>query len=198
MNSLPAKIFYSETCEICTENYDQDKAQTKYSLLKCGHLFHEACSNPWLEKTSSCPKCKDRCFVALSSSPNAHLVDAAKTGSDYMKKQGKLIISVIIGLATLALFGKSMQYGANLLGPSIEEMDPATRFLFRLDEESLRRNEEMETFLAKTIGVLLAAWVVGAVIMSVRLGFKRYYEANTLPRAQILDSIPEKFKVKED
>ncbi len=62
MNSL---TYSSINCSICLENYVEDQSNTCL-LLKCRHIFHEACVTPWLKNHTSCPLCKSRAIVSIS------------------------------------------------------------------------------------------------------------------------------------
>lgn len=41
-------------CPICLE----DITNTKYTILKCNHIFHKHCVNSWLKKQVTCPMCR--------------------------------------------------------------------------------------------------------------------------------------------
>lgn len=45
-------------CSICTEHFDN---ASEISALPCGHTFHEECANRWLNQSSTCPQCRERC-----------------------------------------------------------------------------------------------------------------------------------------
>jgi len=42
-------------CTICTELFDSSH---DVSALKCGHVFHADCLNPWLSQSMTCPQCR--------------------------------------------------------------------------------------------------------------------------------------------
>ncbi|KAH3822273.1 myosin heavy chain, non-muscle-like [Dreissena polymorpha] len=46
-------------CIICQELFENDDIQV-VSALFCGHTFHAACLNQWLESGSTCPSCRER------------------------------------------------------------------------------------------------------------------------------------------
>lgn len=43
---------HSDTCPVCLEKLG------KGEQLKCGHRFHNACIDKWLERDSRCPMCR--------------------------------------------------------------------------------------------------------------------------------------------
>ena len=44
-----------ETCSICLDEiYENDR----YELLKCPHVYHKKCILKWLEKSNTCPECR--------------------------------------------------------------------------------------------------------------------------------------------
>ncbi|XP_077197043.1 RING finger protein 148 [Paroedura picta] len=45
----------SESCAVCLETY---KPKDVARVLRCRHLFHQACVDPWLLKNQTCPVCK--------------------------------------------------------------------------------------------------------------------------------------------
>jgi len=44
-------------CPICFSGYEKTACR-----LKCGHMFHEACLNSWMEKSATCPLCRSNVF----------------------------------------------------------------------------------------------------------------------------------------
>lgn len=46
-----------EKCAICLLPNENLEGQ-KYLKLPCNHEFHDTCILPWLEKTNSCPMCR--------------------------------------------------------------------------------------------------------------------------------------------
>lgn len=57
---LSAHLDISQTtrsdCVVCTESFV--KGATVVRLPECGHLFHEACALPWLQKHNTCMYCR--------------------------------------------------------------------------------------------------------------------------------------------
>jgi hypothetical protein len=45
----------NKCCSICMDDY---KTNDEVFLLKCAHLFHVKCIDNWLEKQSTCPRCR--------------------------------------------------------------------------------------------------------------------------------------------
>lgn len=48
----------SGMCAICRDNFTKEETHKPEFLLKCGHMFHTACSNRWFKKQPTCPLCK--------------------------------------------------------------------------------------------------------------------------------------------
>jgi hypothetical protein len=46
-------------CPICQEE-DSGSGQKKGYRLQCGHVFHIDCLTPWLQRTNTCPSCRQR------------------------------------------------------------------------------------------------------------------------------------------
>lgn len=51
------KIYDDSSCGICKDEYNQAK-ENKWMILVCGHLFHQACIEPWVENQPICPTCR--------------------------------------------------------------------------------------------------------------------------------------------
>lgn len=60
------KIYHESICGICHDDYDLNKSNP-CSLLKCGHIFHQACVEPWIISHQTCPVCKQRAIIPLST-----------------------------------------------------------------------------------------------------------------------------------
>lgn len=43
---------HADPCSVCLEKLDSGEK------LKCGHVFHTACIDKWLERDSRCPMCR--------------------------------------------------------------------------------------------------------------------------------------------
>ena len=53
--SAPSAGPRSRACSVCLADYaDGDKLQ----ILRCSHLFHDACIEPWLKTNRTCPLCR--------------------------------------------------------------------------------------------------------------------------------------------
>ncbi len=49
-----------DECIICLEDSSHPQL---YSLLKCGHIFHDTCINKWMRKNKGiCPVCRTRIY----------------------------------------------------------------------------------------------------------------------------------------
>ena len=44
-----------EECSICLETIEE---KDRYELLKCPHFYHKKCILKWLEKSNTCPECR--------------------------------------------------------------------------------------------------------------------------------------------
>lgn len=68
------KIFTEQTkiynddkeCSICFYEYEEDLSKEKL-ILKCGHIYHKSCVEPWLNKGKNCPVCRNTDIAPLSS-----------------------------------------------------------------------------------------------------------------------------------
>ncbi len=47
-------------CGICLENFEDamQDPENKIVKLRCGHMFHRKCVEPWLKKKQTCPLCR--------------------------------------------------------------------------------------------------------------------------------------------
>eukprot|EP00035_Acanthoeca_spectabilis_P012834 m.233100 g.233100 ORF g.233100 m.233100 type:complete len:565 (-) comp15728_c0_seq14:1422-3116(-) len=51
----PQAIADLDTCAVCIENFQED---SEVRCLRCGHVFHKDCVDPWLVDHGTCPLCK--------------------------------------------------------------------------------------------------------------------------------------------
>ncbi len=63
LDSCCSETELNETCPVCLESITNAKKSAV--LKKCGHSYHFKCLNNWLEKSHSCPLCRNK--VMLSS-----------------------------------------------------------------------------------------------------------------------------------
>jgi hypothetical protein len=54
--SQPTKAQLKNDCSICLTDFQSTSVVSK---LPCQHVFHQDCLTPWLEKSSSCPVCRE-------------------------------------------------------------------------------------------------------------------------------------------
>ena len=45
-------------CSVCLENINL--FEKDFSILNCGHFFHDNCLNDWLNQQMNCPECRAR------------------------------------------------------------------------------------------------------------------------------------------
>lgn len=59
VKNLPSRLVTTddEKCAICLVPNENLEGQ-KFLKLPCNHEFHDSCILPWLEKTNSCPMCR--------------------------------------------------------------------------------------------------------------------------------------------
>jgi hypothetical protein len=48
-------------CMVCLENIDKENS-ANLTTLYCSHYFHTECINEWLNKSQSCPICKQSIY----------------------------------------------------------------------------------------------------------------------------------------
>ena len=52
--------FNNDVCSICLDNlYDEEECK-EIIKIKCNHMFHKECLEPWLIKQRNCPLCKTK------------------------------------------------------------------------------------------------------------------------------------------
>merc|ERR1712098_523110 len=49
------KLEKNSSCSVCWEDFTRDEWVKE---LECGHCFHAACIDPWLEPHGTCPVCR--------------------------------------------------------------------------------------------------------------------------------------------
>lgn len=59
IQNLPSRLVteHDEKCPICLAP-NENLTTEKFLILPCKHNFHDKCILPWLEKTCSCPLCR--------------------------------------------------------------------------------------------------------------------------------------------
>ena len=45
-----------EVCPICL---DEIKDNERYQLLRCSHVYHKKCILEWLDRSNTCPTCRE-------------------------------------------------------------------------------------------------------------------------------------------
>ena len=53
--------FDNDNCSICLENlFSEEDLETNNDIieLKCKHMFHKKCLDPWVNEHKKCPLCK--------------------------------------------------------------------------------------------------------------------------------------------
>ena len=46
-----------KNCVICVKPFE--KGEKIYRVLKCSHIYHKDCFEPWLVERDSCPMCRE-------------------------------------------------------------------------------------------------------------------------------------------
>lgn len=49
----------SDTCSICLNELFSDEENLKVIQVRCGHMFHPSCVQPWLQMENTCPMCRE-------------------------------------------------------------------------------------------------------------------------------------------
>lgn len=62
----PTKIYDNPFCVICYDEFEKNQVN-ECLLLKCGHVFHENCVAPWINKEKNCPTCRARAIVHVEA-----------------------------------------------------------------------------------------------------------------------------------
>ena len=52
----PTPKLENETCPVCLEAFKQ--GQTLWRLVRCQHVFHDACAEHWIARQPNCPLCR--------------------------------------------------------------------------------------------------------------------------------------------
>lgn len=55
-NSQPTMAQLQNVCSICLTDFE---STSEVSSLPCQHIFHQDCLTPWLERSGSCPVCRE-------------------------------------------------------------------------------------------------------------------------------------------
>ena len=93
------------SCNICTETFFNSK---DIVCCPCGHIFHQVCLEKWLNKSKTCPDCRDKCQTrqmfqlfltfdselmgtVLTSKLQKHREEVEKTKKDINEKISKII-----------------------------------------------------------------------------------------------------------
>ena len=59
------KFTKSKECGVCGDDWADITSGAISLTLPCGHSFHNACIDPWLSRTGSCPTCRAPVDIAL-------------------------------------------------------------------------------------------------------------------------------------
>lgn len=52
--------FSNDICSICLDNLYDEEEHKEIIKIKCNHMFHKECLEPWLRKQRNCPLCKNK------------------------------------------------------------------------------------------------------------------------------------------
>ena len=78
-------------CAICLTDFQRGE----YAMVfkKCGHAFHCKCLNPWLERSSTCPCCRDKLIEAhVHSAISSSTAVAAPTDVANLLREGSGLV----------------------------------------------------------------------------------------------------------
>mmetsp|Transcript_32908 Transcript_32908/g.54150 ORF Transcript_32908/g.54150 Transcript_32908/m.54150 type:complete len:352 (-) Transcript_32908:72-1127(-) len=59
-------------CCICSVEFD---ASTELRRIRCGHVFHSACLGDWLERSLTCPLCREDLAICQPNQPHEELAE---------------------------------------------------------------------------------------------------------------------------
>ncbi|PAA58468.1 hypothetical protein BOX15_Mlig021142g1 [Macrostomum lignano] len=77
----------SVICVICLEGEN-----TEWSTLPCGHVFHKACLEQWLNQDASCPHCKRRLLHSRGAAMRIYF--ASENDREQLRNQSEAATSV--------------------------------------------------------------------------------------------------------
>jgi hypothetical protein len=80
--SLPVETAHScevSTCAVCLSEHS---AGDQLRILPCGHRFHVACCDRWLQRNKRCPLCVRAIDEAVASEPISRCPRRMKARSD--------------------------------------------------------------------------------------------------------------------
>jgi hypothetical protein len=83
-NLISKTIRSDDVCAVCLEPFSKEgaeRSQDDLVLLRCGHLFHTGCLQPWLAQRETCPTCrgKDEVLAIFKPVPPDAWQDEAAT-----------------------------------------------------------------------------------------------------------------------
>lgn len=112
-----------ESCPICFNNFPRDE-QSECLKLKCGHIFHEACVQGWIQEKGKCPTCRGYSTLRVKKSLISVISEIKGTVEIVFNAGVNLVTYEILPAfgASLVLITASRAFQGLSLIPTSEEM----------------------------------------------------------------------------
>ena len=82
-------------CHICLSQWEQDDTKEGEMCLRCNHIYHTQCIEPWLALHSTCPSCRSR-VKGLTSQPTSPMVLPTSSMVQEMQFGNSVRIGVVL------------------------------------------------------------------------------------------------------
>ena len=112
--------YNQEDCSICFKSLQQTDSENQVAQLKCQHIFHKQCVEPWVNQHNSCPLCRKEAFTPPLSQRLTRwaqrwnpAVGAALTAGFFGTVAGALLFGMVTDMGT-HMAGMRYLYGYDL------------------------------------------------------------------------------------
>jgi len=97
------------SCPICLDVFDRDDVITWSKELRCQHVYHENCLNPWLMKNDDCPICRTNLIIEGDYDDTNRKDGNGKKASDEEEKFDKdfVIINGLVSYVRKSILGRN-------------------------------------------------------------------------------------------
>jgi hypothetical protein len=167
------------SCSVCLDDFSRIKPNDCLKL-RCGHIFHTACVERWVNEERSCPNCRAHSVLRAKESLSS-VINKVKGPAIEALKIGKVIVThfILPPLATIAVLNTAWRALNNLpLIPSAEEQLETIK---RIREHNLALGYDFDPFIStKTMIITISLIPIVICAGTTTYLFAKHYFKNRI------------------